>query len=290
MRERLVGLGHLVRLFYATDRAACVVHRIHELAGETVGHRFARTLARRLDEPAHRERRATVRSDLDWDLIGRATDAARLYLDERHRVLQRELEDLDARLARGRLGLREGAVDDPFSGRALAALHEVVVELRKQNVAVLAVRNGLAFLWSCSSWHLGRLPLLGVRVLRAVEAATALAVLDPSGVERPADDVVLHRRQVRHRAALDEDDGVLLEVVSDAGDVGGDLHPIGQADTCDLSQRRVRLLRGHRPDDRADTALLGRATTELGVATFERVPGRAQGRCIHLLLLRLAPA
>src|SRR5881296_2177495 len=136
---------------------------------------------------------------------------------------------------------------------------------------------------------LGRL-LLRVRILRAVEAATALAVLDPSGVERAANDVVLHRRKIRHGTALDEDDRVLLEVVADAGDVGGDLHPVGEANTRDLSQRRVRLLGRHRADDRADTTLLGRATTQLGVATLERVPGGAQGRRIHLLLLRLPPA
>src|SRR5207249_650388 len=125
---------------------------------------------------------------------------------------------------------------------------------------------------------------------RAVEAATALAIFDAGGVERAADDVVLHRRKIGHRAALDEDDGVLLKVVADARDVGGDLHPVGQAHAGDLSQRRVRLLRGHRTDDRADAALLGRATTQLGVATLERVPGGAQGRRIHLLLLRLPPA
>src|SRR6266540_4636692 len=84
--------------------------------------------------------------------------------------------------------------------------------------------------------------LLGVRVLRAVEAAAALAVLDPRGVERAADDVVLHRRQVGHRAALDEDDGVLLEVVADARDVGRDLHAVRQADAGDLTEGRVRLL------------------------------------------------
>src|SRR5688500_9156763 len=137
---------------------------------------------------------------------------------------------------------------------------------------------------------LGRPSLLGVRVLGAVEAATALAVLDPGGVERAADDVVLHRRKVRHGAALDEDDGVLLEVVADTRDVGGDLHAVGQADAGDLSQRRVRLLGGPRAGDRADTARLRSATTKRGVATLERVPGRAQGRCIHLLLLRLSPA
>src|SRR5687767_2304565 len=137
---------------------------------------------------------------------------------------------------------------------------------------------------------LGRPSLLGVRVLRAVEAATALAVLDAGGVERAANDVVLHGRKVRYRATLDEDDGVLLKVVADPRDVRRDFHPVGQADTRDLSQRRVGLLRGHRADDRAHTTLLGSATTELGVATLERVPRRAQGRCIHLLLLRLSSA
>src|SRR5437870_9955672 len=34
--------------------------------------------------------------------------------------------------------------------------------------------------------------LLGIRVLRAVEAPTLLAILDARGVERAADDVVLH--------------------------------------------------------------------------------------------------
>src|SRR5206468_7754694 len=136
---------------------------------------------------------------------------------------------------------------------------------------------------------LGRL-LLRVRVLRAVEAATALAVLDAGGIERAPDDVVLHRRKIGHRATLDEDDGVLLKVVADARDVGGDFHPIGQADTRDLSQRRVRLLRGHRSHDGAHAALLGRAATQLGVPALERVPGGAQGRRVYLLLLRLPPA
>src|SRR6266511_3718428 len=120
------------------------------------------------------------------------------------------------------------------------------------------LRSG-AVLRSCGRARRGTLSplLLRVRVLRAIEAATALAVLDPGGVERAADDVVLHRGEVRHRAALDEDDGVLLEVVADPRDVGRDLHAVGQADAGDLAERRVRLLRGHGADDGADAALLG---------------------------------
>src|SRR5438445_13674176 len=61
---------------------------------------------------------------------------------------------------------------------------------------------------------LGRL-LLWVRVLRAVEAATALAILDAGGVERAAHDVVRHRRALGHRGPLDQHDGVLPEVGAD---------------------------------------------------------------------------
>src|SRR5438045_3174348 len=85
--ERLVGLGHFVRLLLAADRGAGVVHRVHQLAGELLGHRLARTLARGLDEPAHRERAATGGRDLDRDLVRRAAHPAGLDLEERRRVL-----------------------------------------------------------------------------------------------------------------------------------------------------------------------------------------------------------
>src|SRR2546428_3622322 len=284
MAEGLVGLGHLVRLFFAPDRAARVVRRVDELAGEAVGHRLARALARGLDEPAHRERGATVRADLDRDLVRRATHAARLHLNKRRGVLQRLVEDLVARLARGRLGERQRAIEDALGGRALPALHELVVELLDRDAAVLGVRRRLALLRSSTTWHLGGL-LLRVRVLRAVQRATALAVLHPGRVERAADDVVLHRRKVGDRAALHQDDRVLLKVVSDARDIRRHFHAVRETDTGDLAEGRVRLLRGHRADDRADTTLLRRALRKNGAAAGKRIPGGPEGRWGHLLLL-----
>src|SRR6266536_2852183 len=70
---------------------------------------------------------------------------------------------------------------------------------------------------TCSSLALLWRPLLRLRVLRAVEAAPLLAILDPGRVEGPADDVVLHRREIWDPASAHEHDGVLLEVVADAG-------------------------------------------------------------------------
>src|SRR5438876_9774066 len=68
----------------------------------------------------------------------------------------------------------------------------------------------------------------------------------------------------------------------------GDLHLVGQAHSGDLPKRRVRLLRSHRADDRADAALLRRADAQLDVTTAERVPGRAERGRVHFLALRLA--
>src|SRR6266704_4525612 len=79
--------------------------------------------------------------------------------------------------------------------------------------------------------------------LGAVLGACLLPVFGPCGVERAADDVVANARQVLDAAAADEHHRVLLEVVSDARDVGRDLDSRGQPDAGDLPQSRVRLLR-----------------------------------------------
>src|SRR3954454_6863760 len=87
-------------------------------------------------------------------------------------------------------------------------------------------------------------PLRGTSalLLGAVAAAGLLAVAHTRGVERAADDLVAHTRQVLHTPAAHEHDGVLLQVVALARDVGGDLHATGQPHTGDLAQRGVRLL------------------------------------------------
>src|SRR5690606_18364154 len=96
-------------------------------------------------------------------------------------------------------------------------------------------------------------------LLRAVTAASLLTPTDTLGVQRAAHDLVADAGQVLHTPAADEHDGVLLEVVTDAGDVGRDLDPAGQAHARDLAERRVRLLRGRRVHAGAHPAPLGAA-------------------------------
>src|SRR6476660_9475854 len=110
---------------------------------------------------------------------------------------------------------------------------------------------------SMSMGRFGAGPLRGISallLLRAVAAASLLAVLHALGVERATDDLVAHAGQVLHPAAADEHDRVLLQVVPDARDVRRDLDARGELDAGDLPQRRVRLLRGGRVDPRADAA------------------------------------
>src|SRR6266581_7777071 len=93
-------------------------------------------------------------------------------------------------------------------------------------------------------------------LLRAVAAASLLAVADTLGVQRAADDLVTDAGQVPDTAAADQHDRVLLEVVAHTGDVGGDLDLAGQPDSGDLAQRGVRLLRRGRVDTRAHATAL----------------------------------
>ena len=118
--------------------------------------------------------------------------------------------------------------------------------------------------------------------LHAVLRAGLLAVRDAGGVERPAHDLVAHARQVLDAAAADEHDGVLLQVVALAGDVGGDLHLVGQPHAADLAQGGVRLLRRRRVHARADAAAL--RSGHLLLAALARL--QAGGG--ELLLRRLA--
>src|SRR4029453_18083589 len=109
----------------------------------------------------------------------------------------------------------------------------------------------------------------GAQLLRSLCSVlrTALAaVLDADGVERPADDVVAHARQVLHAATADEHHRVLLQVVPHPRDVGRDLDAVGQPDPGHLAQRRVRLLGCRRVDAGADPALLWSALQRRGLA------------------------
>src|SRR3954454_19452621 len=112
---------------------------------------------------------------------------------------------------------------------------------------------------STSSGRLGAGPLRGISallLLGAVAAAGLLTVLHALGVERAADDLVADTGEILHPAAADEHDRVLLEVVTDARDVGRDLDAARQAHAGDLAEGGGRLLGRGGVDAGADAAAL----------------------------------
>jgi hypothetical protein len=68
--------------------------------------------------------------------------------------------------------------------------------------------------------------------------------------------VIADAGQVFDPAAPDEDDRVLLEVMSDAGDIAGDLDIIGQTDSGHLAESGVWFFRSGGKNSRADTSFL----------------------------------
>src|SRR6476660_72466 len=119
------------------------------------------------------------------------------------------------------------------------------------------VTSGEPYTGSSTSGRLGAGPLRGILLLLhlcAVAAAGLLTVLDTLGIEGAADDLVADTGEVLHTTTTNEHNGVLLEVVAYTGDVGGDFNATVKAHTCNLTQSRVRLLRGGGVHAGADTA------------------------------------
>ena len=99
--------------------------------------------------------------------------------------------------------------------------------------------------------------------LRTVLGTSLHTTVDALSVEGTADDVVTDTRKVLNTAATDHNDGVLLQVMTDTGDVCGDFVTIGQTYTGDFTQSGVGLLRSRGTDCGADASLLGGAQVGL---------------------------
>src|SRR5882757_3872037 len=98
--------------------------------------------------------------------------------------------------------------------------------------------------------------LAGLRTLRAIFRTAATAAIDPEGVKGSANDVISHAGEILHTTTANEHDGVFLQIVAFAGNVGDDFLAVGQADLGDFAKRGVRLLRRAGHDLRADAAAL----------------------------------
>ncbi len=118
-----------------------------------------------------------------------------------------------------------------------------------RRVSVYAARVLLLTLsWSSLTW---------LRTLSTILRAALQTTIDTSCIERTTYDVVTNPWQVLHTTTTYQHDAVLLKVVTFTWDVSVDFLTIRQADTSDLTHRRVWLLRGRRVHTHTDTSALG---------------------------------
>ena len=120
------------------------------------------------------------------------------------------------------------------------------------------------FLFSRSSTSLA-----SFRTLRTVETTTLTTLVDTLCIERTADDMVADTWEILHTTTTDEDDRVLLEIMTFAGDVADRLLTVRETHFRDLSQGGVWFFRSHRVDLRAHATFL--RTGEGKLTTFDRV-------------------
>src|SRR5205085_10009151 len=92
--------------------------------------------------------------------------------------------------------------------------------------------------------------------LRAILGTAAAPSINPERIERPADDMIAHTRQILHSATADQHDRVFLEIVTLARNVGYHFLAIRQPPFRHFAQGRVRLLRRPRHYLNADSAPL----------------------------------
>src|SRR5262249_42874308 len=103
------------------------------------------------------------------------------------------------------------------------------------------------------------LTFLGALALSAVLGSRLLPIGNALRIEHPANDVIAHARQIPNAAATNQDNRVLLKIVTLAGNVGRHFYPTREADPRDLAQGGIRLLGGHGLDLKTHAPLLGAA-------------------------------
>src|SRR5262249_7021923 len=124
-----------------------------QLAREPGRHRLVPALTRVADDPTDRERGRATRPDLDGHLVGGTADATAAHLERGPDVLDRALERGDGIAARLALDVGKRVVNDALRGRALAALQDLVDELRDDDRPEHRVGDELATLCGTFTRH-----------------------------------------------------------------------------------------------------------------------------------------
>ena len=92
MSEGAIGLGHSMGIFLFLYRRASIIRRVDKFSRQLLFHGLFAALPRCLNQPAHAERKTSLRPHFDRHLIGRATDPAGANFDSGAGIFDRSFE------------------------------------------------------------------------------------------------------------------------------------------------------------------------------------------------------
>ncbi|STS86711.1 Uncharacterised protein [Klebsiella variicola] len=90
--ERLVGFGHTVNVFTFLNCSTFVVCSISEFVRQAQSHGFITAFTSSFNDPTHCQSITTNRTNFNWNLISRTTNAARLNFYSRAHVVESDFE------------------------------------------------------------------------------------------------------------------------------------------------------------------------------------------------------
>ena len=213
--------------------------------------RPASTIAGGLYHPPHGKGHSPLGPDLCRHLVRGAADTSGPHLQHRRGVTDSLLEHLQRRSVRLLFHDVQGALDDALRDRLLAFPHYLVNESAQLDAAIPDVRWNYSLFSSSTTGHilistLLRLGGTGLS-LGAVLASSASPSVDACRVQRTTYHVVSNAGQVFNTSPAYQHDGVLLQVVAFAGNVGCHFHAVGKPYPGYFSKGGVRLFRCLRP-------------------------------------------
>src|ERR1019366_3129494 len=153
MREGLVRLGHLVRVFATLHSGTKAVARVKDLVHQALGHGLLATLTGVTHHPAQSQGGRATTLDLDRNLVGRATNTSGLDLKSRLDVVERALERDDRIGACLGPSTLERAVHDGLGDGLLAVHEDLVDQLGDQRRTVDRVDDKWPLRGGALTWH-----------------------------------------------------------------------------------------------------------------------------------------
>src|SRR5207302_10657226 len=153
MREGFIRLRHFVGLLTFLNGRPLSCGSIHQFIGQFLRHRAARASTCRLNKPAHGQSVASISTNIERNLIGRATYTAGFHFNCRCYILKGLLKYIERGPLLSYFNSCKRIVKNALSQAALSTEHELIGKARHISAFVLGIRYIRPPYGSFASWH-----------------------------------------------------------------------------------------------------------------------------------------